>query len=543
MPRGGHGSHGSHGHSSHTHSHIHSAIHSYHGTGYHGPGRTMFSSSYSHAHYYHRRSGGGGGGHYRPPPPMLLTPAQAAHAEASALYSDYYAPRGCCRTLPYYGALLTLVSLVLTLASLLTPVYFFGGAEPLPNSRSFDGEAWGAAASLTSLTYCQGYSPLGAVYGAPEWFSLNCDDALPWPQQVSRAPFEASLVLCALAIALHLLALLYPALPCLPCADCGDGGSPCRPAHGPRLRAAHAAVLGLKLAPALLGLAGALAALYGLPAAALAAALGSPRPGAQDAPGAALLRAAVALAWGAVALELAYCAAAAAAAAGAERSSSGRPLPPPEAPPPPTALEERALAQGAGALRAGLLHLLQPAPVLPEDLRAYGVLPLGGGSGSSSGSSASSVVSSSVVIPGSGGAGAAGTALQVELYHCRLRLYQGAPLKEDGVGGALAAAPHAAAAPGEETVPLVLVQGMADGVRVRVRLGEEGSALQQAQPGGGGGGGGAVGLAQALPPPVQGQAAGAAPHFCAACGASLAGAAHYCVQCGAGVAAQAASSV
>ena len=524
--------------------------------GGHARGHSAFSSHSHASHHYHGHA-------FRRAllVPRLLTPAQAAHREATALYDAFYTPSGsCCPTsLPYLGGVLTLASLILSLASLCVPWYYFGGSQQVAGSAGLIRQWWGASASLNSLSYCTSSTSLSSSsLDAGYWFARNCRSELGLRSLgLSDAPFAACLVLCSLALPLHLLALLHPVLacPCCPCsarsssssddADACACASPCRPSPGPELRAAHAAVLGLKLAPAALGLVGALTALYGLPADALHRALGSPAPGVQDAPGAVLARVAVVLAWGAVALELGYSGAVAAHVARAAGQGGGRPLPPPPAPPAPTALEARALAQGAGMVSAGLLHLLQPAPVLPEDLRAYGVLPLGSGSGSGSGSSASSsVVSSSVVIPGSGGAGAAGAALQVELYHCRLRLYQGAPLKEDGVGGALAAAPYAAAAPGEETVPLVLVQGMADGVRVRVRLGEEGSALQQAQPGGGGGGGGGVvGLAQAPPPPVQGQAAGAAPHFCAACGASLAGAAHYCVQCGAGVAAQAASSV
>jgi hypothetical protein len=523
-------------------------------------------STHSHAsHHYHGHA-------FRQAllVPRLLTPAQAAHGEATALYRAYYTPSGsCCPTsLPYLGGVLTFASLILTLASLCVPWYYFGGSQPVSQpGTGRSGLWWGASASLNSMSYCTSSTSLSSSsLDAGYWFARNCRSALSLGSLgFSDAPFAACLVLCSLALPLHLLALLHPVLACscCPCGARSGGGdsaadacacaSPCRPSPGPELRAAHAAVLGLKLAPAALGLVGALTALYGLPADALHRALGSPIPGAQDAPGAVLARVAVVLAWGAVALELGFSGAVAAHVARAGQGA-GRPLPPPPAPPAPTALEARALAQGAGMVSAGLLHLLQPAPVLPEDLRAFGVQPL-----------REAAAAAPAAAPGAAAAAAAAAQQQqqqVELYYCRVRLYQGAALKEDAAGGSggYGGGGGAQGAGGEEVVPLVLALGSSAGVRVRVRLGEDGSALPQLLPpaaqlaqftqllqlAGGGGSSGRTPFGQP-PTPAGGQlvvggagAAGAgravaAPHFCSACGAGLAGGARFCSQCGAGV--------
>ena len=521
MPRGGHGGYGHGGRVSH---------------GSYGLGRGYGRSAVSSSHHHHYS----GARLSAAPVQVLLTPAQAAWREASALYAAYYSPRGCCcpGSLPYVGGFLTLLALVLTIASLATPWYYLGGTQLVLGSS---GLHWGVAASLNSLTYCSFFLPLQSSNDAVYWFSRTSScRASPVTLAslgLSAAPFHACLVLCALALPLHLLALLHPVLGCACCA-CGGGqppaagaeacASPCRPAPGPDLHAAHASVLALKAAPAALGLVGMLAALYGLPAAALHSALGSPSPGAQDAPGAVLARLAVAAAWAAVAAELGYCGAAAAHAARAGQRA-GRPLPPPAAPPQPTELEARALAQGTAMVRSGLLSLLQPAPVLPEDRRAYGVWPL---------------LESE----------APAAEPQVELYYCRLRLYQGAALRADevgGGGGGGAAAGGAKAEGGEEAVPLVLAwsTGGGEGTRVRVRLGEEGAALPvlsssvqlaqllQLAAGSGGRGQAPFGLPPSEPAAGAAAAAAAAPNFCTACGASLAAGARYCAQCGAGVAA------
>ena len=68
-------------------------------------------------------------------------------------------PRGCCcpGSLPYVGGFLTLLALVLTIASLAVPWYYLGGTQLVLGSS---GLHWGVAASLNSLTYCSFFLPL-----------------------------------------------------------------------------------------------------------------------------------------------------------------------------------------------------------------------------------------------------------------------------------------------------------------------------------------------------------------------------------------------
>ena len=539
MPgRSGHGGRGRSAFSSHHNS----AIHHY-GTHY-----SSYGSHGSHGSGYRSH---GGGGHYHfggqatlHPLPALQTPAQAAYADALAMYLAYYQSSGCCpASFPYLGALLSLVSLALTIASLATPWVYLGGSQPFTTTGRSE-RYWGIAASLTGLQRCSSFLPCDPDnrdywFSSPSWCP---DEPAPYSSaNLQPAPFLAYLVLGAAAAALHLAALLC-ALPC-ECCCCK------RPLPTRALSARHAGVLGLKLAPAALLLLGSLSALHGpLTPAAIHKAVGSPAPGFFDGPGAVLARVALALAWGAVACEGCYLAgllahslrrrlyaAAPAPPPGFDEASAGL-VPPLQLVPPPSDLEARALAQGEAMMAAGQLPYMQPKPLLPEDYRAFGCAPPAGlQGGGEAGGALPALESAGLGLEGKG----------QDQYYSRLRLYRGEALQECAFPAAAGAAEEAAAAAAAAAaggavaeVVLVLAQFGGSRSRVRVRLGDMGTlplgALPQAAPMG----------AQALQVLLAQQMGGAAlplplpaaspeaHSFCSGCGAKLDEGARFCGHCG-----------